>query len=181
MNSIRVRVLIAATLVTGVMLVLAGITLLTLLREGLIRQLDERLLTAALGLTQAFENTHGKLHFEWEGIETGLPLVFRAEDQSSQVIAESRGRIKVANDLPPSSKFSLNQPDVFPTRLSDGALARVVTLHFKPHLEVDEDEDEDKDDEAAGDVDTAEGAWRFSGRHQRYDHITCSRFSRRGL
>lgn len=136
-GSLRWRVAAAATLVTCGMLLLAGLVLLSLLRFGLIRQLDDRLMAAARGLTQAFEVHEGTIEFEWEGLESGPQLFFTAFDSHGQVVVKSNGRLQfddkqLANDLPTGT--------VTFSRLSDASLARTAVLRFLPHIENGGDE-----------------------------------------
>ncbi|MEZ6075189.1 MAG: ATP-binding protein [Pirellulaceae bacterium] len=144
MNSIRLRVLAAAVAVTVGMLVLAGISQLTLLYDGLVRQLDQRLMTAASGLTQAFERHEQRTEFEWEGIDEGLPLEFVAIDSQGIVLAESQGKRQIAPDflegracdVPSVSRMSNGT-------LSDGSAARILLLRFQPHAEVERHSEHD--------------------------------------
>lgn len=144
MNSIRLRVLAAAVAVTVGMLVLAGISQLTLLYSGLVRQLDQRLMTAASGLTQAFEQHEQHTDFEWEGIDEGLPLVFVAIDAQGMVLAESQGKRQIAPDFLDGRAF--DAPSVSRMSngtLSDGSAARILLLRFQPHVEVERHSEHD--------------------------------------
>ncbi len=145
-GSLRWRVAAAATLVTCGMLLLAGLLLLSLLRFGLTRQLDDRLMTAARGLTQAFEVHEGTIQFEWEGVESGPQLFFTAFDSRGQVVAKSNGRLQfddtqLANDL--------KNGTVTFSRLSDASLARTAVLRFLPHIESRGDEPQQNETRAA--------------------------------
>lgn len=139
MKSIRIRVLAAAVAVTVAMLVLAGISQLTLLHEGLVRQLDQRLLTAASGLTQAFEQHEQQTVFDWEGIDEGLPLVFVALDAKSGVLAKSTDKRQITREFL-DSHLTDNASASRTTNgtLSDGSVARILSLLFRPHVEVED-------------------------------------------
>ncbi len=143
MNSIRIRVLLSAIAVTVTMLVLAGLSQLTLLRDGLVRQLDQQLLTAASGLTQAFEIQGKETVFDWEGIKEGLPLVFVAIDEKGRLLARSSGKRQISRELLDGNSFEQTSSRTTNATLSDGSAARVVTLRFQPHVETEEESGQD--------------------------------------
>ncbi|MCA9158702.1 MAG: hypothetical protein KDA72_10270 [Planctomycetales bacterium] len=150
MNSIRLRVLAAAVVVTVSMLVLAGISQLTLLHSGLVRQLDQRLMTAASGLTQAFEQHAQGTTFEWEGIDAGLPLVFIAFDAQGTVVAGSSGKRQIAREFLESHVFDNPSTSLaYNGTLSDGSAARVFPLRFQPRIEVEGYSEHDTPEHAA--------------------------------
>ena len=84
-TSLRRRVLLGATLVTFVALLVASGIGNVMLRDGLIRQLDERLALAAHGLTPAFRDDGESVRFEWGGAEVGPQVLFRAWDASGSI------------------------------------------------------------------------------------------------
>lgn len=131
-GSLRWRVVVAATLVSCGMLLLAGVVLLALLRLGLSRQLDDRLMTAARGLTQAFEIHDGELKFEWEGIEPGPQIFFSAFDSHGRLVAKSNGRLHLEDAQLPKD---LKAGTVSFSRLSDDSVARMAVLVFLPRIE----------------------------------------------
>lgn len=144
MNSIRLRVLIAAVAVTVAMLVLAGLSQITLLHDGLVRQLDQRLMTAAGGLTQAFEQHERRTVFEWEGIEEGLPVVFVAIDARGSILAQSLGQRQITREF--LDGYLVDNPSASRTSngtLSDGSAARILSLRFQPHIEVEDHSEHD--------------------------------------
>jgi signal transduction histidine kinase len=125
--------MLAATAVTCGMLVLAGVLLIALLRDGLTRQLDFRLTNSARDLTQAFEYVDGSIQFEWEGVESGPATIFRALDSSGRVLAASSGPRQLTDDGRPSSASA--RKGIRRSQLSDGTMCRIATLSFIPHVE----------------------------------------------
>jgi len=132
-TSLRWRVLLGATLVTFIALLVASGIGNVMLRDGLIRQLDERLALAANGLTPAFEDDGESIRFEWEGAEVGPQVLFRAWDASGSILAESNGKLSTPKrDV---SKQLVSQSATETLKLSDGANARAMLFTFLPKLE----------------------------------------------
>ena len=132
-TSLRWRVLLGATLVTFVALVVASEIGNVMLRDGLIRQLDERLALAAHGLTPAFEDDGESVRFEWEGAEVGPQVLFRAWDSSGSMLAESSGKLSTPKRDAP--KILVSQSATETLKLSDGSNARAMLLAFLPKRE----------------------------------------------
>lgn len=129
-TSLRWRVLLGTTLVTFVALLVASEIGNVMLRDGLVRQLDERLALAANGLTPAFEDDGSSIHFEWEGEEIGPQVLFRARDASGSILAESSGRLSIpTRDAPTILQSQITTETIV---LSDGSKARKMLTTFFP-------------------------------------------------
>ncbi|QDU87724.1 Sensor protein CzcS precursor [Pirellulimonas nuda] len=134
-SSIRARVLIASTLVISLVLLVAGLAVYALLRNGLSRQFDVSLMASAEGLARAFEYDSRGLHCDREGLEGAPRAIFRAWNTAGSVVAQSGGNLT----LPPMSAIDLSatHDGVQECRLSDGSSARGVRVNFMPHVDSD--------------------------------------------
>ena len=132
-TSLRWRVLLGATLVTSVALLVASEIGNIMLRDGLIRQLDERLALAAHGLTTAFEDDGLAVRFEWEGAGVGPQVLFRAWDASGSIVAESSGNPAIPQRDVPMLLASKSTHETL--KLSDGSNARATLLSFLPKVD----------------------------------------------
>lgn len=135
-KSLSVRVLVAASLVTCGILILAGVVLLLFLKIGLSREFDRRLLNTAHNLTTTVEQVNGRITFEWEGISSGPTSIFRVYDLKGKSIAHSLGELSIDHAM--IDKAVASSHEFFDANLSDGTDSRVVRLSFIPFQENDE-------------------------------------------
>lgn len=151
-HSLRWRVMLGTAGLTAVFLVAAGVAMMLLLKQSLLKQLDTHLDSAGQSLTTAFESHDEKPHIEWEGIGDGPPIIFRAWDSNGKILTQSSLPVSMADEKRPQLIGDGSQTG--DALLSDGSLGRYLLLSFIPHLEgghehEDEDDDNHRDEQSA--------------------------------